>query len=61
VVDLTNLRFFFELTTSPNVVWLDQEGLDLSEGAPVLVLDPDDIRLSGEVSAHLRAADHVPF
>jgi penicillin V acylase-like amidase (Ntn superfamily) len=50
-MDLTNTRYFFELTTSPNVVWADLAKFDLSEGAPVKTLDPDDINLSGDVSA----------
>ncbi len=51
VCDLTDGRYLFELTTSPNVVWVDLANLDLRAGAPVLALDPDDIALSGEVSA----------
>jgi len=35
VIDHANLRYFFESTLSPNVFWLDLNGLDLSEGAPV--------------------------
>ena len=49
VCDLTNLRYFFRLTTSPNVIWADLHELDFAEGAPVRTLDPDDIALSGEV------------
>ena len=44
-------RYFFELTTSPNVVWVDLSRLDLAAGAPAMALDPDDIALSGEVSS----------
>lgn len=50
-MDLTDKRYFFELTTSPNVVWAALDAFDLSPGAPVLALDPDDISLSGDVSA----------
>jgi choloylglycine hydrolase len=35
VSDQKNLRYYFESTRTPNVFWLDLEGLDLSEGAPV--------------------------
>ena len=35
VSDHKNLRYFFESTRSPNVFWLDLDGLDFSEGAPV--------------------------
>ncbi|MDZ5662285.1 linear amide C-N hydrolase [Nocardioides sp. zg-1308] len=53
VVDLTNRRYFFELSTSPNVVWIDLDNLDFAPGRPTLLLDPDDIILSGEISASL--------
>jgi penicillin V acylase-like amidase (Ntn superfamily) len=50
VSDLTHGRYFFELTTSPNVLWVDLDRLDFSPGAPVKTLNPDDILLAGEVS-----------
>jgi penicillin V acylase-like amidase (Ntn superfamily) len=50
VCDLTNRRYFFELTTSPNVIWTELDRFDLSAGGPVMMLDPDDIELSGDVS-----------
>jgi penicillin V acylase-like amidase (Ntn superfamily) len=59
-MDLTNTRYFFELTTSPNVVWADLGKFDLSPGAPVVLLDPDDIGLSGDVSDKFRPAER-PF
>lgn len=49
-VDLTNRKYYFELTTSPSVIWANLTNFDLAEGRPVLVLDPDDINLSGDVS-----------
>jgi len=60
VSDLTNRRYFFELTTAPNVVWADLGRFDLAPGAPVMVLDPDDIALSGDVSERF-AAGRSPF
>jgi penicillin V acylase-like amidase (Ntn superfamily) len=57
VTDATNKRYFFELTISPNVIWTDLAKLDLRPGAPVKMLNPDDINLSGDVSgAYHRAA-----
>ncbi|HEY0220413.1 MAG TPA: linear amide C-N hydrolase [Afipia sp.] len=50
VTDPTNKFYFFELTTSPNVIWTDMNKLDFSAGAPVRTLDPDSISLSGDVS-----------
>ena len=39
VSDLTNKRFVYESTTRPNVVWVDLDDLDFSEGSPQLKLD----------------------
>lgn len=61
VVDATNLRYYFELSTSPNVVWVDLANLDFTEGAPVMELDPDDINLSGEVSGHFQEVAQSAF
>jgi choloylglycine hydrolase len=60
-IDLTNRRYYFELTTTPNLIWMDLARLDLRPGAPVMVLDPDDISLSGNVSARFEATSTVPF
>ena len=59
-LDLTNKRYFFELTTSPNVVWVDLGRFNLARGSPVRILDPDNINLSGNVSGHFRTAK-APF
>ena len=61
VCDLTNLRHFFELTTSPNVIWEDLHELDFAVGASVRTLGPDDIALSGEVSASFREVASAPY
>ena len=61
VVDLTNKRYFFELTTSPNVIWAELDKFNLKPGAPVMVLNPDNISLSGEVSGKFRKAAKSPF
>ncbi|WP_072395765.1 linear amide C-N hydrolase [Hyphomicrobium sp. CS1GBMeth3] len=58
-MDLTNTRYFFELTTSPNVVWADLKTFDLSAGAPVKTLNPDNIDLSGDVSAKFQEANRL--
>lgn len=39
VLDLTNRRYMFESTTRPNIVWVDFEDLDFTEGSPELKLD----------------------
>lgn len=60
-INLTNKRYYFELTTSPNVFWADLAKFDLSTGAPVMVLNPDNIDLSGNVSAKFQKAAKAPF
>lgn len=60
-INLTNKRYFFELTTSPNVIWADLTKFDLAPGAPVMVLNPDDIALSGDVTGKFSKAAKVPF
>lgn len=60
-IDLTNKRYFFELTTSPSVIWVDLSKFDLKPGASVMELNPDDIALSGDVTDKFKAADKAPF
>jgi choloylglycine hydrolase len=61
VMNLTAERYFFELTTSPNVVWADLLQFNLAPGAPVMRLDPDDIGLSGDVTKRFRRVAKAPF
>ena len=56
VVDITNKRYFFELSTLPNVVWTDLGDLDFSKGSGVRLLDPDDLALSGDVTGKYESA-----
>jgi penicillin V acylase-like amidase (Ntn superfamily) len=60
VSDLTDKRYFFELTTAPNVIWTDLSKLNLAEGAPVLTLNPNTIDLSGDVTSQFQPAK-APF
>jgi choloylglycine hydrolase len=60
-IDLTKQRYFFELTTSPNVIWMDIAKFNLKPGAPVMELNPDDIGLAGEVSGRFKKAGKVAF
>lgn len=60
-ISLTTPRYYFELTTSPNVMWADLSRFELDAGSPVMALNPDDIDLSGEVSAKFKAAEKAPF
>jgi len=51
VTDLTNRLYFFELTTSPNVIWVEFDNLDLADGADPLAIDPYDETLTGNVTS----------
>lgn len=61
VCDLTNRRYFFELTTAPNVVWLGLDDFGLDSDAPVMRLQPDDIALSGDVGSRFSAMVTPPY
>ncbi len=50
VTDLSNRIYFFELTTSPNVLWVQMDRLKLTEGGPALAIDPCDETLVGDVT-----------
>jgi penicillin V acylase-like amidase (Ntn superfamily) len=54
VADLTNKTYFFELTTAPNVIWAELGKFDLKPNAPVKQLNPDNVDLSGDVSAKFK-------
>lgn len=61
VSDLTHKRYFFELTTAPNVVWVDLDKFNLSKNASVMTLTPGNRDLSGEVSGKFVKANKIPF
>ena len=60
VSDLSNVRYYFELTTAPNVIWVDLKKLNLDAGAPVMTLHPDSLDLNGDVTGRFDAAA-APF
>jgi choloylglycine hydrolase len=55
-MNLTNKRYYFELTTAPNVIWAELSKMNLAPSSPVMVLNPDDISLSGNVTEKFKAA-----
>jgi choloylglycine hydrolase len=59
--NLADRRYYFELTTSPHVIWVDLAKLKLTAGAPVLALNPDDLQLSGDVTGKFRRLSKAPF
>jgi choloylglycine hydrolase len=56
VMNLTDKSYYFELTTAPNVIWADLLKMNLAAGSPVMVLNPYDIALSGNVTDKFKAA-----
>ncbi len=60
-MNLSDKRYYFELTTSPNVIWADLSKFKLAPGQPVMVLNPDNIALSGDVTTKFRRAPKAPF
>jgi choloylglycine hydrolase len=53
-INLANRRYFFELTTSPSVIWADLDRFKLEPGSPVMALAPDNLELSGDVTEQFR-------
>ncbi len=60
VTDVTNRKYYFELTTSPNVIWVNMDGLNLDEGAPTVIINPYDYSLVGDVTDRFTPGE-VPF
>lgn len=60
-INVTKGRYFFELTTSPNVMWADLSKFKIEAGSPVMSLNPDDIELSGDVSDKFKKVEKAPF
>lgn len=61
VSDLTNRRYFFELTTSPNVIWVGLDQFALAPGSTPMALTPGDINLSGDVTGRFVPIHAAPF
>jgi penicillin V acylase-like amidase (Ntn superfamily) len=60
-INLSKKRYFFELSTSPNVIWVDLSKFDLSRGSPVMMLNPDNVELSGNVTESFEKVAMGPF
>lgn len=61
VCNLTTKRYYFELTTSPNVVWADLSKMNLAPGVPVQLLNPDNVALAGNVTSAFQPAEKSPY
>lgn len=55
VSDLTHRRYFFELSNTPSVLWVELDAIATGTGVDPLVLDPDDIELAGDVSGRFQS------
>jgi len=61
VCNLTSRRYYFELATSPSVIWVDLLDFDLSPGAPSWTLNPDAVELCGNVTGRFQELPRAPF
>lgn len=59
--DLSNLRYIWEYTRSPNVIWMETKNFNFQKGAPVKWIDPRSPELSGDISAKFAAVPKAPF
>lgn len=60
-MNLTERNYYFEFANAPSVLWMSLSGFDLAAGAPVLMLDSDDVRLAGDVTGRFRRLPAPPF
>ncbi|WP_075657071.1 linear amide C-N hydrolase [Pseudochrobactrum sp. B5] len=61
VSNLAKKRYYFEMTTSLNVVWADLNKFNLAKGAPVMFLKPDNFNLTGDVTAKFQKVKQASF
>ena len=62
VVDHTNLSYYFELTDSPYITWVELRKFNLSDSSNVMMLDIEGDRgLMGDVSAKFTEAEPFKF
>lgn len=54
LADLTYRTLYFQAGKSPNLVWVSLENFDLDVGAPVLVADPRNPTLVGDITVTFR-------
>lgn len=54
ISDLTNKVYYFNSTTAPNVVWVNLNELQFDKGSPLLVVDPTNVHLVGDLKNSLK-------
>lgn len=60
VTDHTHRMYVFELSTSPNTIWIELDGLDLTGEAEPRAIDPYDHSLIGNVTTQF-TPQQIPF
>ncbi len=60
VCDLSGLRYFFELSRSPSIIWVDLNVVDLTE-VPMMSFDPYDGMPAGDISSQFMAPASVLY
>ncbi|MGK7928490.1 MAG: linear amide C-N hydrolase [Spirulina sp.] len=55
-IDFDNRIYYFNWVQSPNIIWVELDNLDLSEGSGVRQVDPKDPSLTGDVSSFFAPA-----
>lgn len=55
--DLSNQVFYFNPTNTPNVLWVDLKKLNLKEQAPIMILDPKQANMNGDVTKQFKPAN----
>ena len=58
IQDLTHKMYYFNSTMTPNLIWVDFSQLNFAPNAPALSMDPNDVELSGDVSAKMMPYSH---
>lgn len=53
VADMNNKIYYFNSTTTPNIIWIDLNKVNFSEGSPTLTIDPNNIHLEGDITKQL--------
>lgn len=61
VTDVTHGTYYFNWAKNPNIVWVELDRLDFSEGKPVMMLDPRNPSLVGDVSRSFTEAKGEAF
>lgn len=55
--DITNMRYYIDWLMTPNLIYIDRNTLDLSQGNPVLKLKPQDPNLVSNVNCDFQAVN----